>query len=153
MSPNLAAIAWQVFSADGGFLMSFGSSGSSDGKFKKPYSISFGPGSIVFVVDNGNNRLERWQITEPPVVTINGKKKRSVTTAKITIRGKATNANNSPSVKSVSATVGSITYKVSGTTGWQFTAKLKRGKNRIAVTATDTSGVISNRATITVTRK
>ena len=143
----------QVFDANGNFLMKFGSSGSSKGKFKKPYSVAFGPGGIAFVVDNGNNRIERWQITEAPVVTINGKKKRTVTTAKTIVRGKTTRASNSPNVKSVSATVGGITYKVTGTASWNFTAKLKRGKNTITVTATDTSGTVSLPVTITVTRK
>jgi DNA-binding beta-propeller fold protein YncE len=141
----------QVFTADGVFLTKFGDKGK--GKFQKPYSIAFGPGAIAFVVDNGNNRVSRWQVTEQPVVTINGKKKRTVTTAKVTIRGKAKHANGSPTLKSVSATVGNKTYKVTGTANWQFIAKLKPGKNKITVVATDKAGITSVPVAITVIRK
>ncbi len=42
------------------FLFSFGSFGSGDGQFSSPSSISIGPTGDVYVLDGGNQRIEKF---------------------------------------------------------------------------------------------
>ncbi|HTI34120.1 MAG TPA: hypothetical protein VL422_10625 [Miltoncostaea sp.] len=45
---------------DGGSFFEFGSPGSGDGQFMTPWDLAFGPEGDLFVVDRGNNRIQRF---------------------------------------------------------------------------------------------
>jgi DNA-binding beta-propeller fold protein YncE len=53
----------QQFNAAGEFIAQFGSAGSGPGQFSSPEGIAVACGS-AYVVDNANNRVERWALTE-----------------------------------------------------------------------------------------
>jgi hypothetical protein len=59
----------EEFSATGKYITQFGSSGSGAGKFSGPLGIAVAGGQ-AYVVDSGNNRVERWEVWEnlPPAV-------------------------------------------------------------------------------------
>jgi hypothetical protein len=82
-----------------------------------------------------------------PTVKISGKAKVTATKSKLAIKGTATG-----SVTSVTYMVGKSKGTAKGTTAWNFTAKLKRGKNVVTVTAHGPGGA-SATAKITVTLK
>jgi PKD repeat protein/sugar lactone lactonase YvrE len=58
----------QKFTADGGFVGAWGSQGSGDGQFNVPkgvcvYRQAAASVGYVFVVDSGNNRIQKFQVT------------------------------------------------------------------------------------------
>jgi DNA-binding beta-propeller fold protein YncE len=50
----------QKFSADGSFLMSWGSSGSGDGQFQSPSGIAVDADGSVYVADTHNQRIQKF---------------------------------------------------------------------------------------------
>ena len=50
----------QKFTADGAFLLTFGSGGSGAGQFGLPSGIAVGPDGSVYVSDSTNNRMQRF---------------------------------------------------------------------------------------------
>jgi len=146
----------QRFTAEGVFEFAFGTAGAGDGQFNVPQGIAVSASGIVYVADSFNGRIQRWQITEKaptvpaaPQMSISGKKKVVVTSAKVVIKG------------SVAGSVTSVTYRVgskgsfktaSGTTTWKINAVLKAGKNTISIVAHGPGGD-SAPAKVTATRK
>jgi putative cell wall-binding protein/predicted outer membrane lipoprotein len=59
----------QVFSADGGFMTKFGSVGSGNGQFLSPEGIGLGLDHTLYVADTGNDRISKWNVSAPPVLT------------------------------------------------------------------------------------
>ena len=43
-----------------GYASEFGSEGSGDGQFKEPYGVAIGAGGDIFVLDDGNDRVEKF---------------------------------------------------------------------------------------------
>ncbi len=124
--------------------------------FSSPWQIGGGPAGSLLVVDAGYSRVLRYSPMQPvapptpakPVVKISGAKKLTTSKAKLTIKGKATGQ-----VTSVTYQIGSKpAKKAKGAASWKFTAALKPGKNKIAVTAHGSSWD-SAPAKITITRK
>ena len=50
----------QKFTSTGGFITSWGSSGSSDGQFNAPHGIAVDSDNSVYVSDRGNNRVQKF---------------------------------------------------------------------------------------------
>jgi RHS repeat-associated protein len=55
----------QEFAASGEYLTQFGSKGSEEGKFNEPRSIAINTTGDVYIVDKGNQRVQKWVATEP----------------------------------------------------------------------------------------
>jgi YD repeat-containing protein len=51
----------EEFSAGGAFLSSFGVSGSGNGQFSTPIGVAVTTANVVYVLDNGNNRIQKWK--------------------------------------------------------------------------------------------
>ena len=52
----------QKFSKNGTFLIAFGEEGASPGQFNHPIAVAVADDGSIFVVDYGNNRIQRWQL-------------------------------------------------------------------------------------------
>jgi DNA-binding beta-propeller fold protein YncE len=155
----------QRFSADGAFEMAFGSTGSGDGQLDTPEGIAVSASGIVYVADKNNHRIARWKIVEPatpqpatpqpaaaPSVMIAGKSKFATTAKKAGLKGTASVENGT--LARVEVKVGKAAYKpATGASSWNFTAKLKPGRNVILVRAVAATGETSPEKKIVVTRK
>ena len=53
----------RVFNATGGFLREWGTEGSGDGQFIRPFAIAAGPDGTVYVTDWVNNRVQAFNAT------------------------------------------------------------------------------------------
>jgi hypothetical protein len=51
----------QKFAPDGTFLTAFGEQGTGRGQFNHAIAVSVAKDGTVFVVDFGNNRIQRWR--------------------------------------------------------------------------------------------
>ena len=76
----LATWATPAAGVDTDYLFSFGTAGSGDGQFNQPVSLAFGPGGVLYVVDSGNQRIQKfdtegnflgkWSLFRPPLHSI-----------------------------------------------------------------------------------
>ena len=84
-------------SATGKYITQFGSSGSGAGNFSGPLGIAVAGGQ-AYVVDTGNNRVEKWEVWEnlPPAVVTGAASSITATTATL-------NATVNPKGSEVSA--------------------------------------------------
>lgn len=55
----------QKFSADGGFLTSFGSRGDGPGQFEYAIGVAVADDGTLFAVDFGNDRIHKWRPASP----------------------------------------------------------------------------------------
>ena len=55
----------QKFSADGGFLTSFGSRGDGPGQFEYAVAVTVAGDGTLFAVDFGNGRIHKWRPASP----------------------------------------------------------------------------------------
>jgi len=68
-----------VFDAEGQFVRTWGTSGSGNGEFSQPYAVDVDGSGNVYVVDNGNARIQKfdsagnylaqWPSTPPAMLT------------------------------------------------------------------------------------
>jgi sugar lactone lactonase YvrE len=100
----------------------------------------------------GNNRVLRFPaVISLPVVGVTTPLKKPVAKPKLTLKGTASDPNG---ISLVQYRVGNgPLLTASGTTVWQITTKLKKGKNFITVIATDPWGDVSQSKLITIRRK
>ena len=144
----------QVFNGNGAFLLSFGS-GSSDVQLRGPINLAVANGKAL-VADATNDNISVWSLTYPspsaPTLSLTGSARRATSLSKFPIRGTARDADGT--VRLVRGRVGSKGFtKASGTSHWRYTAKLKRGVNRVQIQAVDNSGLSSRVLTVRVTRR
>jgi sugar lactone lactonase YvrE len=89
--------------------------------------------------------------TTPPEIRFNRTNPKSTKQASVTLKGSASDASG---VKSVQYRLGKGPLKLAkGTTVWALKAKLKKGKNTLILTATDTAGNVSVGQVLKITRK
>ncbi len=106
------------------------------GPFFQPFVDAAGN---LWIPDFNNNRVLRFppDLTKPKLA-VTTKAPGSTTAANLTIKGKASDAFG----------ISKVTYKVNsgstktatGTKSWQFKAPLKKGKNKVTITAVDSVG-------------
>jgi sugar lactone lactonase YvrE len=106
----------------------------------------------LWAADSANNRVLRFPaVISQPTLTVTSKAPQTTKKKKLKIKGIATDPNSIISIKYQS---GSGPLKTAaGTTNWSFTQKLKKGKNRITIYATDIWGDTSVRRVIRIKRK
>ena len=128
------------------------SQGTTGQKLASPYYAPFvDPSGSLWVPDTGNNRVLRFSpdmtppllaVTVPVKVT-----KRNM----ITLKG---TASDTYGVAKVEYRIGKGPLKLAtGTTVWNFKAKLVKGKNTITIIATDVDGISSLSKVVKITRK
>jgi sugar lactone lactonase YvrE len=139
--------------------LSTGTAGLSARRLNGPtYGIAFDLEGRLWVPDTQNNRVLRFPTVPsppadllPPNLILRSKVPRVTTKSTIRISGSASDDNG---VAAVQYRVGGRAFsRATGTTSWSFRAKLKVGKNRIQLFATDGAGNASPRKTLTVERK
>ena len=57
----------QKFTPNGQFISKFGSEGSGPGEFIEPYSMLINPADNLYIVDKGNNRIQKLTLTGVPL--------------------------------------------------------------------------------------
>jgi sugar lactone lactonase YvrE len=106
----------------------------------------------LWIPDSGNNRVLRFppDLTKP-LLTLTGTVPKTVNKKTVVIKGTATDTYG---ISKVQYRIGTGALKTaSGTTSWQFTASLKKGKNTITIFATDSVGNVSLSKVVRVKRK
>ncbi len=147
----------QVFDGNGTFLLNFGS-GSIDIQLSGPIDLAVANGR-AFVADATNNRISIWSLTFPtsstpsaPTLSLIGSARRTTSLSKLVIRGTARDSDGT--VTRVRGQVGSKgSTNARGTSSWRYSARLKRGVNRVQIQAVDDSGLSSRVLTVKVTRQ
>jgi sugar lactone lactonase YvrE len=106
----------------------------------------------LWVPDYGNNRVLRYPaVATLPTVAVAGKFKKPTSKKKITLKGTANDPNG---ISLVQYKIGKGPLKPAvGTTAWQITTPLKKGKNTITIIATDPWGDVSVNKVIKIKRK
>jgi sugar lactone lactonase YvrE len=131
--------------------------------FAAPFGKNFvDTDSRLWVSDTANNRVLRFtpppSVIVPPVVdrtvpllVLSSKIPKLVTKAQLILKGTASDASG---IKSVQYRLGTAAFKTAtGTTAWQIKLPLKKGKNALALRATDTTGNVSVSRILKITRK
>jgi sugar lactone lactonase YvrE len=121
---------------------------------KSPASNPFvdSTGSL-WVSDSTNNRVLRFpaDASRPVVELITKVKKKPVTKKSVTLQGTASDPNG---ISLVQYQVNQGKLKIAtGTTAWKLKTKLKKGKNKVTVIATDPWGDASVKKIIKIKRK
>jgi sugar lactone lactonase YvrE len=115
--------------------------GVTSQKLRFPYYAAFvDPSGNLWVPDNGNNRVLRFPAdnTKPTLVLTAPLPKKTTSKKSVTIKGTATDAIG---VAKVEFRVGTGPLQAAtGVSPWKIKPRLKKGKNKITVIATDTSG-------------
>jgi DNA-binding beta-propeller fold protein YncE len=55
----------QVFQTDGTFLYTMGTQGTGPGQLTLPVGIEIAEDGTLFIVDHGNNRIQKWSLLKP----------------------------------------------------------------------------------------
>jgi hypothetical protein len=153
ISDRIAPIS--IFNTDGTLLGGFGSIGSGAGQFQSSYGVATGASGLVLVSDSSLNIVTAWKIelvNLAPTVTISGKARVQKTTRpSFLLRGVA--ADSDGTITAVRVKVGRATKLAVGTTSWSARIRLKPGRNRVLVTATDSDGGTSASAELAIMRR
>jgi DNA-binding beta-propeller fold protein YncE len=153
ISDRIAPIS--IFNTAGTLLSGFGTSGAGAGQFLSSYGVATGSNGLVLVSDSALNIVTAWRVefvNLAPTVTISGKARvRKTTRPSFRLRGTA--ADSDSTVATVSVKVGRATKLAVGTTSWSARIRLKPGRNRVLVTATDSDGATSAPAKLVVVRQ
>ncbi len=120
-----------------------------NGAFIKPFIDTKGD---LWVPDANNNRILRFPAdVTAPLLAVTGTIPKSTKKKKITING---TASDQYGVSRVQFQVGKGALQTAvGTTTWQIIPKLKKGKNKISIIATDSVGNVSVKKVIKIKRK
>ncbi len=51
----------QKFTGEGSFVTKWGSFGTGEGQFTRPYALRAGANGLVFVADSGNHRIQKFR--------------------------------------------------------------------------------------------
>jgi sugar lactone lactonase YvrE len=127
------------------------SSASAQGLKLPGYSPFVDGTGSLWVTDEVNHRVLRYAPdATPPLLTVTAPVK-VTKKLKLTIKG---TASDTYGISKVEYRVNTGPLKLAtGTTAWSFPAKLKKGKNKITVIATDVDGIPSLSKVIRITRK
>jgi sugar lactone lactonase YvrE len=126
---------------------------TTDRGLKSPFMMpSVDSTGSLWVSDRGNNRVLRFppDVTRP-LLTLTGTVPKTIKKKTVVIKGTASDAYG---ISKIQYRIGTGALKTaSGTTSWQFTASLKKGKNTITIIATDSVGNVSLSKVVRVKRK
>lgn len=124
--------------------------GLSARKLHGPWASALDPSGRLWVCDSGNHRVLRFSPDKiRPILKV---KKVSRTTSKAWLKIQGT-ANDASGIASVRYRIGKSAYRAAlGTTSWNFKAKLKPGRNKIEIQASDAAGNLSASKRVKVRR-
>lgn len=128
-------------------------SGTTDQALYSPQGgMVVDPSGNLWVADRSNNRILRFPaFVSRPVLTVASQVPKTTRSRSITIKGTASDPNG---LDSVHYRLGEGSLKeAEGAKRWKFTQALKRGENRIIITAEDSWGDLSKKKVIKITRK
>lgn len=127
------------------------SAGISAKQFGSPFvGIAFDLNGGLWVSDISSDRILRFSPDRTrPSLRVTTRVPRSTTKASLALKGKASDSSGIASVRFRS---GGTFRNASGTTNWTAKAKLKKGKNRIELIATDGAGNDSATKRLSVAR-
>jgi DNA-binding beta-propeller fold protein YncE len=152
ISDRVAPIS--IFDTAGTLLGGFGAIGTGAGQFQSTYGVATGANGLVLVSDSALNIVTAWKVEYvnlPPTVTISGKARvRKTTRPSFRLRGTASDSDST--ISAVRVKVGRVTKLAVGTTSWSARIRLKPGRNRVLVTATDSEGGTSASAKLVIKR-
>jgi uncharacterized delta-60 repeat protein len=132
----------KVSVASGGIdEMLFGATLQADGKI-----VAFGAGTPGGASDFGLIVARYLAVNKAPTLSLNGRTKITTKAASVVLKGTATD-----DIRVASVSVNKKAAK--GTSPWSYKAKLKKGRNKLVIMATDDEGATSAPVTVTVTRK
>lgn len=116
----------------------------------EPSALALDSAGRLWVCDSENNRVLRFSPDKiRPLLTVK-KVPRKTSKARLRIKGTASDANG---IASVRYRIGKAPSKpATGTTSWNFNAKLKPGLNKLEIQATDSVGNLSASRKINVRR-
>jgi hypothetical protein len=122
----------QEFFATGKYITQFGSSGSGAGKFSDPLGIAVAGGQ-AYVIDAGNNRVEKWEVWEnlPPAAVTGAASSITTTTATL-------NATVNPNGSNVTACTFEYGTSISYGNSAPCASQPGSGENPVAVSASVT---------------
>lgn len=106
----------------------------------------------LWLADRPNNRVLRFPTTEvAPTVTVTGKKNLTVTRARVTLKG---TASDDTGIARVSYQIGKNLFRrATGTTNWKATFNVPFGVSRITIQSVDVKGKASAPVIVRITRK
>lgn len=123
--------------------------GLSARKLQGPWASALDPSGRLWVCDSDNDRVLRFTPDRVrPLLTVK-KVPRKTTKAKLRVRGTARDANGIGAVRCRSK---GAYRSARGTASWNFVTKLKRGRNKFEIQATDTAGNVSASRRVNVRR-
>jgi len=143
-----------IFTRNGTLLAGFGTSGTGTTQYQSSFGAAAGANGLALVSDSSLNHVIAWRISTvnlPPTVTITGKARIKTSRPRLTLHGTATDPDGT--ITGVLVKVGKKSAAAAGTTSWTSKVRLRPGRNRISVTATDSDGGTSAAAHIVVIRK
>ncbi len=128
-------------------------SGISSRKIFRPFiGMTFDLSGNLWLSDSNNDRVLRFSPDRTkPILKVTTRVPKTVTKGSLPLKG---SASDSSGISRVRSRTGSAAFaNAKGTTSWSAKAKLKKGRNRIEIIATDTVGNDSVTKRITVTRE
>lgn len=117
--------------------------GTTNRRLRTPYSgLAFDAADALWLSDSENNRVLRFSPDRSASpATVKGKVPKKTTDRKLTLRGRASDTGG---IAEIRYRIGKGAYRIaSGTTDWEFVAKLQRGKNKIEIVVVDSVGNVS----------